>query len=78
MNSRTDTPLSQIVDSLAERIERLGWTRYRLAHEAGLTVSTLQRMSPDGSWDPRLSTLLAVEQAVERGERDDFSQECRS
>lgn len=70
------TPLSRVVGSLAARIERLGWTRYRLAQEAKLPVSTLQRMTTDGSWDPRLSTLMAVETAVERAESAQFSQEA--
>jgi transcriptional regulator with XRE-family HTH domain len=43
----------------------LKWTQAMLAHKASLSVVTLNMIESD-SVDPRVSTLRAIEQALER------------
>lgn len=56
-----------MIDSAQIRAARglLKWTQAMLAHEAGLSVVTLNMIESD-SVDPRASTLRAIEQTLEK------------
>ena len=56
-------------DAIGERRRSLNWSRWRLAKEAGIRFETVQT-AEDGTRRTHRATRLAIDIALQRGERD--------
>lgn len=59
-----DKILSKLVQLLAEKRKAAGWSKNRLAQQAGLSIGAI-RFIEDGKRKPSMETLLRIAEALE-------------